>query len=142
MIINILEKSLKNHPKWRPKSFKIGPWRCLGRVLGPSWLQVEVLSLSWRHLWGVLARSWLQDGGLGLHLGSQMEAKIHENCFQERSKRLSFLLISLCIDFGSDLVPTWLPKPSQNGAKLVPKSMQVGVLIWHLFWKGSWLHFC
>ena len=31
--------------------------------------------------------------------------------------------------FGANLAPTWLPKPSQNGAKLVPKSMQVGVLI-------------
>jgi len=87
MIIKILEKSLKNHPKWRPKSFKIDPWRCLGRVLGPSWLQVEVLSVSWRQLWGVLARSWLQDGGLGLHLGSQMEAKILPKSIFEGSKR-------------------------------------------------------
>ena len=31
--------------------------------------------------------------------------------------------------FGANLAPTWLPKPSQNGAKLGPKSMQVGVLI-------------
>ena len=31
--------------------------------------------------------------------------------------------------FGANLAPTWLPKPSQNGGKLEPKSMQVGVLI-------------
>ena len=60
---------------------------CLGRVLGLSWLQVEVLSVPWRQLWGVLARSWLQDGGLGLHLGSQMEANILPKSIFEGSKR-------------------------------------------------------
>ena len=43
--------------------------------------------------------------------------------------------------FGANLAPSWPPKASQNGAKLAPKSMQVGVLIWMLFLKGSWHHF-
>ena len=120
MIIKIFGKSLKNHQKWRPKSFKIDPWRCLGRVLGPSWLQVEVLSVSWRQLWGVLARSWLQDGGLGLHLGSQMEPKIHENCFQERSKRWSFFWY-LC---ASTLGAIWCQLGSQNPPKMKPNWFQ------------------
>ena len=56
-------KSIKNLPKWRPKSFKISPWRCLGRVLGPSWLQVGILGLSWRQVWKSWGRSlqkWLK----------------------------------------------------------------------------------
>ena len=42
-------------------------------------------------------------------------------------------------------MPTWLqlgsPNPSQHGAKLAPKSIQVGVLIWELFLKWSWHYF-
>ena len=42
--------------------------------------------------------------------------------------------------FGAILAPSWPPKPSQNGAKLAPKSTQVGVLIWELFLEGCWQH--
>ena len=31
--------------------------------------------------------------------------------------------------FEANLAPSWLPKPSPNGAKLVPKSILVGMLI-------------
>ena len=43
--------------------------------------------------------------------------------------------------FGANLAPSWTPKPSQNGAKLASKSMQVGVLVWELFLEGCWHHF-
>ena len=65
---------------------------------------------------GVLGRSWLQDGGLGLHLGSHMEPKIHENCFQERSKRWSFFWSIWRSIFGA----IWC----QLGSILTPKTHQ------------------
>ena len=95
-------------------------WRCLGRVLKPSWLQVEVLSLSWRQLWGVLARSWFQDGGFRVHLGSQMDAQIHESCSQERSERWSFFWY-LC---ASTLEAIWCQLGSQKPPKMEPNWFQ------------------
>ena len=46
-----------------------------------------------------------------------------------RAGRMIIFGIDFGIAFWSDLVPTWISKPSQNGVKLAPKSMQVGMLI-------------
>ena len=46
--------------------------------------------------------------------------------------------------FGANLVPTWLPKPSQNGAKLASKAIQKASKQNHknlqkpLFFTGKW----
>ena len=139
-IIKILEKTLKNNPKWMPKSFKIGPRRCLERVLGQSWLQVEGFGpiLAPKADLGSKMRVW------GSILAPKWEPKSMEIASKSDPKGddlLDTFWNRLLERFGANLAPTWLPKPSPNGAKLVPKSIQVGMLIWHLFWKGSWLHF-
>ena len=111
-------------PKNQEKSILGGVLGGLGGILGPK-------SQKGR------ARSNLKHE-FGPPNGGENRSKIHP----EAIEKVIVFLITFGIDFWSDLVPTWLPKPSQNGAKLVPKSMQVGMLIWHLFWKGSWFHFC
>ena len=144
---------------WRPKSFQNlsqeASWRglggCLGGVLG------GVL--------GALGGSWDLLGGLGGVLAPRwpQEPKMFQNpnvafpywgpCWDPKSIKIGpksdpksdhffdHFLDRLLERFGANLAPTWLPKPSQNGAKLAPKSMQVGLSIFKLFLKGSWHQF-
>ena len=109
-------------------------WRGLGR--------------SWSHLGSKMApraKKASKSDFWGTLLGAKLEAKIVKNRSQEPSTRWWFFdhsLDRLLERFCANLAPTCFPKPSQNGGKLVPKSMQVGLLIWELFWKGSRHHFC
>ena len=127
MATKLFQKSLnKNLPKWMPEYFKIGPGGVLGRSWGHLGSKLEVLGFLAPNL-KVLGRSWLQDGGLGLHLDSKMGAKIHENCCQERSKRLSFCssffgstFEAIWCQLGSKLAPKAFPKWSQVGSKINP----------------------
>ena len=94
----------------------------------------------------LLGGSWAPDGAKRLQdrkctknpnfstllFGGKLELKSTKNPSWGDPKGDHFLyrfLDRLLKRFGANLAPTWLPKPSQNGAKLVPKSMQVGVLI-------------
>ena len=62
-------------------------------------------------------------------LGSNLAPKIHLKSVQEPSKNnpkfdhfFDHLLDRFFVRFGANLSPTWLPKPSQNEAKLASKS--------------------
>ena len=98
-------------PKNQEKSILGGVLGGLGRILGHK-SEKRSATLDRRYEFGP-------------QIGGENQSKIHP----EAIEKVIVFLITFGIDFWSDLVPTWLPKPSQNGAKLVPKSMQVGVLI-------------
>ena len=101
--------------------------------------------------WG---RSWGQDGPKSqqvakmstkvTHLraqdGSQNRSKIDLEAIQMVIFFWSFwgsTIGAIWCQLDSNLAPKTLPKWSQVGTK----SMQVGVLIWQWFWKGSWHNF-
>ena len=67
-----------------------------------------------------------------LQVGGKLDQKLVKIGFKSHPKGDYFFDHSwdrLWERFGAILAPTWLPKPSQNGAKLVPKSIQVEMLI-------------
>ena len=130
-------------PKLAPKSSKNrwlgaswgslgGGFGALGGVLGGSW---GLLGGSWGHLGPKRpprGKKKPKSESFDPLLGAILGPKIEKNRSQERSKRCSFFdhfLDRVLKRFCANLAPTWRPKPSQNGAKLAPKSMQVGVLI-------------
>ena len=95
-----------------------GSWVGLGDILGPRWFQepymfefVNKSYASWEPSWG--------PKSLKIVFKSDPKGKHFCDHFLDR----------LLKPFGAILAPTWFPKPLQNGAKLAPKSMQVGVLI-------------
>ena len=128
----------------RPKIIQVGSKITQNRSQEASW---RGLGGSWGHLGSKMAPRSKKPPKInfwGPLLGGMLGPKISKNRSQERSTRWWFFhgfWDRLLEPFCSNLAPTWLPKPSQNGAKLVPKSIQVGMLIWQLFWKGSWHHF-
>ena len=115
-------------------------WRCWG-VLGPSsgclggsW---RALGGSWGHLGPKMAPRWPQEAQKPRKINSgapswepswrpksiKNPSRGHRNgnrFFDHFGDRLGER-------FGANLAPTWLPKPSQNGAKLASKSMSIGV---------------
>ena len=113
--------------------------RCWG-VLGPS---SGCLGGSWRALGGVLGPSWPQEAPRhqkGERRGTEfapprtpkLGPKSIKICPKSDPKGEHFcdhFLDRLLKPFGAILAPTWVPKPPQNGAKLAPKSIQVGMLI-------------
>ena len=126
------------------KSYQVGaqnPLKSVPRgLLEGSW---EGLEGSWEGLWAILAPRWLQDGSKSEkvaertpsgppwtpQVGGQNRSKSVPRAIQKVIILFDHFLDRLLKRFGANLAPTWLPKSSQNGAKLVPKSMQVGVLI-------------
>ena len=125
-------KSTKMGSKILPKSTKLGVKTLYDRSQDASWRG--------------LRRSWVQDGPTRVQerkcnknlniftplLGAKLEPKSIKNRSWGDPKGDRFFdrfLDRLLKRFGANLAPTWLPKPSQNGAKLGSKSMQVGVLI-------------
>jgi len=58
-------------------------------------------------------------------VGSQNPPEADSKCDQF----FDGLLDRFHVHFGAKLTPTWEPKPSQNGAKLIRKSTQLGALI-------------
>ena len=132
--------------------------------LGPKIHQVGSQNPPKSVLEGLLERSWA-------HLGPKMatRAKMLQNVkigyafwvpswrpksMKSRSKSVSKfdILFDHFLDrflerFGANLVPTWLPKPSQNGAKLAPKAIQEAIkrnhknikkkkqLVFQVFWR-------
>ena len=59
------------------------------------------------------------------YFGAKLGPKTDQKCIA------NFILISIrfWFDLEVDFAPTWLPEPLQNGAKLAPKLVQLGVLI-------------
>ena len=125
-------KWLQNGSKMAPKCVQNGSKMSLGGCLGASW---GVLEASWSHLGAKRApraKNAPKTKDRFPVLGGKLGAKIHQNSPLRPSERRSIFwsfLNGLLERFGANLAPTWLPKPSQNGAKLVPKSIQVGMLI-------------
>ena len=128
---------------WMPKSTKLAN---LGSKIYQLGAQNHSREASWRGLGGVLgalggvlAPRWPQDlknlqkpkiafpswepswGSKSIKIGLKSDPK-SDNFFDR-------FLDRLWERFGANLAPSWTPKPSQNGAKLAPKSSQVGVLI-------------
>ena len=138
-----IQKPTKLGYKSNQKSNKMDAKMVQNRSQEASW---RGLGGSWGHLGSKMAPRSKKPPKInfwGPLLGGMLGPKISKNRSQERSRRWWFFhrfLDRLLEPFCSNLAPTWLPKPSQNGAKLVPKSMQVGVSIWRLFLQGS-LHY-
>ena len=136
---------LRKPSNWKPQSLQNpsqeAAWRGLGgslgkvlEALGSSW---GGLGASWEGLGGVLASRWLQEpkilqksnvgfpywgpswGPKSIKIGLKSDPK-SDHFFDRFLDRVLERL-------AANLAPSWTPKPSQNGAKLAPKSMQVGV---------------
>ena len=121
----------KNRPTWVQKSTKIGPKALLessGGHLGPkskkSAFDPPSSPPSWEPSW------------------SPKSSKIGSKSDPKCDHFLDWFGESFLKRFGANLGPSWLPKPSQNEAKLATKSIQVGVLIRDLFSEGCCMDFC
>ena len=128
---------VKKRSKIYEKSIKIwskidlgGSWGGLGAVLTPRWpperkrrQKVKVLPPYWGPFWGSKS--------------IKIDPKSDLKCNQFFDRFGSRVLDQL----GANLAPCWLQKPPQNGAKLAPKSIQVGVLIWEVFFDVCWAVF-
>ena len=129
-------KPAQNPPRWAPKSSQNPPsWGSKPSTIGPKTPLGEVLG----DLGSKMAPQELQEQKCTKNLniftpllGAKLEPKSIKNRSWGDPKGDRFFdrfLDRLLKRFGANLAPTWLPKPSQNGAKLGSKSMQVGVLI-------------
>ena len=129
-------KPAQNPPRWAPESSQDPPsWGSKPSTIGPKTPLGEVLG----DLGSKMAPQELQERKCNKNLniftpllGAKSEPKSIKNRSWGDPKVDRFFdrfLDRLLKRFGANLAPTWLPKPSQNGAKLGSKSMQVGVLI-------------
>ena len=107
-----------------------------GGVLGGSWGHLGSKLRFGAYLGANFGGSWADLGSKMGVLGSILAPKWGPKSMKILPKSdpkgdhfFNHFLDRLLKRFGANLAPTWLPKPAQNGAKLVPKSMQVGVLI-------------
>ncbi len=151
-LINCLAAGCQHPPRWGPDAPT--RWPNPTKML-PQILQNRGAGGSWGLLLGVLgALGELLEGSWG-HLGPKMaprgpkhrkaisgqhpppwERSWTPKSIKNRSRGnlngdhfFDHFGDRLLEQFGANLAPTWTPKPSKNGAKLAPKSMQVGVLI-------------
>ena len=86
-------------------------WRPLGTLLGPFWEAFGVvLGTYWQHVWQVVLASIFDAFSMRLNLDFLIlvEAKMHFSRFRQGRCWHRF----------------WLPKPSQNGPKTVPRRYQ------------------
>ena len=133
-LFKIAKKSTKLGAKTSPNSVPGAFWEGLGGVWGASWPQEAP-----RHqqeVRKVRALAPPQTPKLG-----PKSIKIFPKSDPKGDHFCDHFLDRLLKRFGANLAPTWFPKPSQNGGKLAPKSMQVGLSIFKLFLKGSWHQF-
>ena len=118
-------KFFQNPPSWGSKSSRIGSKRRLGEVLGGLGPKMAPRGLQER-------RCKKKLNILTPLLGAKLEQTSMKNQSWDDPKGDHFLyrlLDRLLKRFGANLAPICTPKPSQTGAKLGSKSMQVGVLI-------------
>ena len=138
------ENSIKNPSKIYQKIMKMRSMGASWDDFGGIWAHVGwkwwVLAPFWSDFFHFFAPRWLQDGILG-RFGLQVGVQNRPKSIPRAIWNVINFLMDLKIDFWSDLVPSWLPNPSKNEAKLAPKSMQVGVLIWELLCDGFWMDF-
>ena len=140
----------QNEASWVAKSFKIyqksakvrskiyehrsmkPSWGDFGRIWCYLGCKLEVLGLSWRQIWGSWADLGSKMGVWGSILAPKWKPKSMKIVPQSDPKSdhlFDNFWDRLLERFGANLAPTWLPKHSQNEAKLVPKSTLVGMLI-------------
>ena len=140
IVSKIHQKSIKNQWKW-------GPWGRPGTTLRVFGFMLVESDEFWPHFGWIFFTFSLQDGsrclqdGILGRFGLQVGAQNQPKSIPRAIWNVINFLMDLKIDFWSDLVPSWPPNPSKNEAKLAPKSMQVGVLIWELFCDGFWMDF-
>ena len=137
IVSKIHQKSIKNQWKW-------GPWGRPGATLGVFGVMLVESDRLWPYFGSNLeglGRILAPRGRVLGDFGLQVEAQNRPKSIPRAIWNVINFLMDLKIDFWSDLVPSWLPNPSKNEAKLAPKSMQVGVLIWELFCDGFWMDF-
>ena len=144
IISKIHQKSIKNQWKW-------GPWGRPGTTLGVFGLMLVESDEFWRHFGWIFFTFSLQDGfkmpsrwDPGAFWGPSWGPKSIKIAFKSDQKYYYFcdrFEDRFWKRFGADLAPIWLLKPSQNGAKLVSKSILFETLIAELFFEGCWLDF-
>ena len=91
--------------------------RSLGCLLGALWCLLGAFGCLLGAFWVLLGASWALLGSLGAFLGCSWGAL--GRSWGDLGAQVDFWLI-----FCPILVPTWLPKASQNGTKIDPKSDQ------------------
>ena len=119
----MFQKSSENRATLVQKSTKMDPKIDQNRSQGP-------LGELWRP-------SWPQDGSKSQHRlqnlvrWTPLDVEVGGQNPQNRSEAdpkcddfFTYFLDRFLERFGANLVPTWLPKPSQNGAKLASKAIQ------------------
>ena len=131
-----IQKPTKLGPKSIQKSIKMDAKIVQNRSQEASW---RGLGRSWGHLGPKMAPRWPQEAPRPRKINSgppswepSWRPKSIKNPSRGHRKGDRFFdhfWDRLLERFGANLAPTWLPKASSNGAKLDPKSMQVGVLI-------------
>ena len=114
-----------NPPKWKCWGAScVGLWGSW-RVLGGSWghlgpkMVPRAKKTSKKYFW---APPWVPSW-------RPKSTKIAPKSDPKGDDFFDHFLNQLLKRFCANLVPTWPPKLSQNGAKLGPKSIQVGMLI-------------
>ena len=112
----IAAKIEQNRSKNLPKSVPRPSWRDLGAILAPRWPKTTPRAPKLISLDPLGPRSW--------------RPKSTKNQFRSDVKCDHFFddfLDQLLKRFGANLVPTWLPKSSQNEAKLASKAIQKAI---------------
>ena len=134
-------KSSQNPASWGPKSTKLGPKIVQNRCRRRSWTAVGAM----------LA----QDGSRSQEepqnppkmypkwsqLGGQNPPKIVSKAIKNVISFFNGFVNQFLQRLVAKLGPNWEPKPSQNGAKLDPKSKQVGAWFENLLFKACRLDF-
>ena len=144
IVSKIHQKSIKNRSKINENEARLGSK--IDAKLMKNRFQINQGSfehpgaVSGRNF-GALGRILAPRGRVLGHFELQVEAQNQPKSIPRAIWNVINFLMDLKIDFWSDLVPSWPPNPSKNEAKLAPKSMQVGVLIWGMFFDGSWIVF-
>ena len=101
----------KNLIRYRDRAILTPFWKPLGTLLGPFWETFgQNLETFWQHFWQVVLASIFDAFSMRLNLVFLIlvEAKMHFSHFRQGRCWHRF----------------WLPKPSQNGPKTIPRRSQ------------------
>ena len=129
----------KNHQKINQKSTKMAPKSVLEAVLGASWGFLGCLGAILAPRWPQEPKKWKSGDSSYASWGASWEPKSTQNRSGGLPKSDHFfdcLWGRVLLPLGPNLAPTWPPKPSQNRAKLAPRSIKKSI-IWVLVGKMS-----
>ena len=134
IVSKIHQKSIKNQWKWSRKSMK-NQWKSIKKQIKNKmrfgidfwWL----LDGFWGGFGRILAPRGRVLGDFGLQVGAQNRPKSIPRAIWNV---INFLM-DLKIDFWSDLVPSWTPKPSKNEVSWLPNRCKLGCWLETCFWK-------